>query len=314
MSSRILPALPLLVLLIGACAARRTSSEPSSPPTYHVVDVMADFWAFWDETADLPPESRAQAFDRRVIRPHARAFRFVARSRKRRVHRAYVQAVPRIIPKMRAAYARVPEALERSWTRLLGAFPDMRWTGEVYIMPTFGQFDGAVQGRPGHMSLVLGIETIATEESPTALDVLIVHEMFHLHHADAVPELGLALYERIWREGLAAYVSRELTGATTNDALLEAELEQQARPLQATIAAEVRTKLQSKRAGDRARFLYGAKPNDLPARTGYFIGLEIADRLARSRSMAELSTLQGQPLRDAMEQSLRELEDETSLD
>jgi len=144
------------------------------------------------------------------------------------------------------------------------------------------------------------------------LEAFFDHELFHIYHQQFPdPELEDTIARALWKEGLATYVGWTLNPETPESVIfaLPADMPARTRAMLPKLAGELRGKLDSKSPEDYQNFFFGnSKREDIPARSGYYVGYLVARELARDRSLPELARLHGKPLRDAIEGVLRKFE------
>lgn len=198
-----------------------------------------------------------------------------------------------------------------------GVFGDFKCNFPVYFADTLGALDGAGRIVDGRRALVLGIGSLAQEQSQLSLPVFLTHEFFHRYHFEAAGfsddlEDRQEIWRNLWAEGLATYVSEVLTrGATTADALMiPRDLEQRAEPLTSRMAGELLAGLDGMDEDLFNRYFTTNPKTDrhgIPPRAGYYVGYVVARRLAARHSLAELTHLKGDALHSAIDSTLHEL-------
>jgi hypothetical protein len=196
-------------------------------------------------------------------------------------------------------------------------FGDFKCNFPVYFADTLGALDGAGRVVDGKRVLVLGIGSLAREQSQISLPVFLTHEFFHRYHFEAAGfsddlEDRQEIWRNLWAEGLATYVSEVLTpGATTADALMiPRDLEARAEPLTSRMARELLAGLDGMDEDLFNRYFTTNPKTDrhgIPPRAGYYVGYVVARRLASRHTLAELAHLQGETLHGAIAATLRQL-------
>ncbi len=98
--------------------------------------------------------------------------------------------------------------------------------------------------------------------------------------------------------------------ATARELFLSERLAAQTRPLVPTLARTLRRKMDSTSGADLAAFFFrsGPAPAGVPERSGYYLGMRLAQGLARKHSLERLARLHGEWLRREIEQGLRTVE------
>lgn len=194
------------------------------------------------------------------------------------------------------------DAVAQQSVRFKTLFPDADAHPPVMILlaPNFDAKSGVLgNGKP---VLVFAADTLLLEHAK--LDIVVPHELFHLYHAqhagirnDGVmpdAEITLPLFE----EGLATYVSGELSpGHTDGELLLEEELDAIPASRLPEIArrflADARSKAIDPEHPEIFKRWFNAAPSSyqqgLPNRSGYWVGLQLIRHLRRNHSLAEIA-------------------------
>lgn len=118
------------------------------------------------------------------------------------------------------------------------------------------------------------------------------------------------LYQVLWLEGLAAYMSKASNPeATDKEVLLSDSVAKEVKALWPRIGADIRQHLDSSKKDDIDAYLFDNDASGkIPKRAGYYVGMLIAKKLANKYSFAELCRLSGPQLRSEVGRSLGELE------
>jgi hypothetical protein len=118
------------------------------------------------------------------------------------------------------------------------------------------------------------------------------------------------LYQVLWLEGLAVYTSKLLNpSAPDKEVLLSEHVAAAVKARWPQLGADLRDHLDSSRKADLDRYLFdGDSGKEIPRRTGYFIGMLVAERLAKEYAYAKLYRLAGPKLRQEIERAVRDLE------
>jgi hypothetical protein len=223
----------------------------------------------------------------------------------------YLKEVASFVPAIRVLNLRLEQDLTAYDQEFLKVWPDFRADEPVYFTISMGTFDGALRDVNGTNALLFGVDLIARLHGSTAnLSVLFDHELFHVYHRQVVPSLfeGDEIWKRLWIEGLAEYVSWRMNPASKeDDVLLSAELRSKGIPLLPCLSASINRVLDSTDGGDYARYFLSGQAGADPPRAGYLVGFEVVSRMGERRSLAELSRLSGEDLRQEIAATLSEL-------
>jgi hypothetical protein len=288
-----------------------------------VVDATGSFWAFWEKYAAQDAEARVAGFREMVMaaRPELFLVNVIGRdpTRPQEIDErlpGYVASLDARIAVMRALSASVREGLSRFDASFRRTFPTMRWRGTVYFTLSVDAFDGAVRMVAGEPALLFGIDKIALIHGADAnLGPLFHHELFHVHHEMQCPspdyqkEGPHGLYDPLWREGLAVYVSRVLNpGANNKQLLLDDEMVRRGTEMLPALAKELQSLLDDAKEEQYRDFFLGAgQRQDIPKRVAYFVGLRVVEKVAADRALPDLVRLCGPELRAAIEEALKKL-------
>jgi hypothetical protein len=282
---------------------------------------MPSFWQFWSAAEGKDRPTQVRLFEDLVVRAHPEAYTPAVigldvsglspdEALARRFDRVF-DDVQRAIPAMRALSPQMPEKVAGFERDFRGVFPDFRLTGTIYFMVSLGGFDGGTREIGGKQVLLFGLDVIAGMHAPDAnLAPFFEHELFHVYHEGMHPRAPDGLWWSLWEEGLAVHVSKTLNPTATNAEIELADpLTARANAVLPQLAHELRQKMDS--TSDQAYgdfFLGHGKRTDIPARSGYYVGMLVAEHLERTRSLAQLVKMEGQPLHRAIEGALEDIE------
>lgn len=264
--------------LIAAVLAAMAQTLPPTPSVaaIEVRDLTSGFWAY---RGSRDP----QAWSELYVRPNRAVFSSLPCEplRADAPPPGWVAGWDRLEPRMRAFSSDVATALPEASARFVARFPDMAWRGTVYVLVSAGCFDGRAQRVAGRDSLLFGIDMIAWSGNDN-LVALVHHELFHAYHAQHFRTRSTALWVSLWKEGLATYAARSLNPeATLAELLLPPELVRAVEADRPRLLAELLRVYD--RGDDRARTLFfrtDPRPEPIPPRAGYYIGLLAVERLA----------------------------------
>lgn len=272
----------------------------TSPDNIAVHNLMPGFWHFWEAANGRPPDQQLQSWESLYIQPNSKVFADLAAPCAKHLtpealKRDYFPTLSEYISQIHSIENSMPALIEKTRLGFVKVFPDMRWSGEIYIMASAGCFNGRSQQIQGRDALLLGLDDIA-ELHETNLPPLLDHELFHRYqHAffPFEPERNEPLWVRLWAEGMATYVSRKLNPSATNMDTLwidDAHVKELDSRI-ANIAADFLNHFAS--TSPRQASLYflddESKDPNIPARAGYYLGLRVAERLGKKYSVQEMA-------------------------
>jgi hypothetical protein len=317
----------VLLVLVSLAAALGLGQKAEKKP-YQFHNAMPSYWEFLRQNRTDGPGSAAKRFASTVVDPHREAFTAVAAGwlGENRLGKL-ARALEGQTDKLRRAEREFPGRLDRAWRRFKQQAPDLKSGAEIYLLPA-PRFavGGAVRPLKDRDIVVFGAEEMAiTLVTKTAFDVLVHHELTHLYHQQVNKEMramiaevylppyaaGRAkLYQVLWLEGLAVYASKLLNPtAPDREVLLSDRVAADVKARWPRLGASIRDHLDSSRKADIDRYLFDQDSDkEIPKRAGYFVGMLVAQRLAKEYSFGELCRLTGPKLRREVERALRELE------
>ena len=301
----------LLAALLGVSSA---SARPDPSAPIQLIDLTGDFTREWDKTAALPDDKRAEAFrtDFAKVLPGFYApehVRGMTPAEYDALLLKNLKAFPKLRPGTEDVSRRFSVMFQPALASFEKSFGPMRGYPPVYLVVSFGEFDGGTRPLRDGYHLMFGADAIAYIHRDHDIQPFFHHELFHLYHGryfscDVV-------WCGLWKEGLATYAASRLNPSAT-DAELMLNLPEPIRPAveahrsEAYCAAVER--LDSKDPADRAAFFSGKRLSaNLPPRFGYYIGYTIAAELGRSRSLEQLAHMSQREVRPLLEKTLRDM-------
>jgi hypothetical protein len=311
--------LSLTLLLAGAACFAAT---PPAQAGLQIVNIMPAFWEFEGKSKDLAsPADQAALFRKLVLQPHMDIYSMdeFAKNLTDEGIEKYLGKVAPYLDTMRTVSGQIGDQVPAAQASFMHAFPDFKPDISVAFMPSLRHFDGqTTQLKDGRTVILFGVDAIAEFHGENAdLPVLFSHELFHVYHAQVNPDLfppnvggpreaeNVPLYEAVWIEGLATYVSGALNPqAPVQDLLLNKKLYDEGMPALPVIASRILAKFDSTTDPDNAAFLQGGVKSDIPPRSGYLAGYLMAKDLSGKYSLAELAHLTGPALRTAIHDEL----------
>jgi hypothetical protein len=314
----------LAAWLVVACTASPPPAAPSAVPAAHPAsaltfrDLMPEYWQWWSRAQAAPAAQQADSFWRAIALAHPELYSanvlgksFADEAAAHEALQKYFADMPALVADMRAVSERMHDLLRDGYAQFVAAFPDMAWTGPVYIMPSILKFDGGTRALANRPELIFAPDGIARyhriDGKVVGLCPFIAHELFHIYHHQFFGNTSSdgAMWQSLWIEGLATYVGSRLCPASSEaEVLMSTTLAGEARPRLAEIAGEMRAKLDATDDATGNRFFTAGPPADLPRRSGYFLGYLVAERAARTRSLVELARLDPAVIRGVIETEL----------
>lgn len=302
-----------IVLMAAAPPAHRPSA--SNRPL-QFVDLTDDFDRIWEQTKTVSDERRVETFQtdfERLLPGFYSAKRVSDFIKPERYHAMILQGL-KDYPQQRAGIRRVSRefiALSTPARREFeGYFGPMRGYPPIYLVHSFGEFDGGTRDLKDGNHLMFGADMIDRLYGNKPIKPLVEHELFHLMHHRTFKDCH-AVWCNLWEEGLATYVASKFN-PWADDAALGLTVPAPIRPeveanRQAAICA-VRQRVDSEKSEDYAPLFYGnQKLPGLPARMGYYVGLLVVQEIGQTRDLKQLAAMQPDELRPLIVQTLDKL-------
>lgn len=304
-----------LLLWFGFLVAAAPAHAKQPDEGLQLVDRTKEFDHIWTKTKDLPDDQRVTQFevDFGKVLPGFYSADRVKDFMSAEKYRALVLKGLKAYPDQREGIARVSREFatliapaERSFEK---AFGPMRGYPPVYLVVSFGEFDGGTRDLPEGNRLMFGADMIDKLYKTTPIQPFFHHELFHILHHRTFTECD-QLWCGLWAEGLAVYVASQLNPGASDASLLltyPSPLREAVETHRTEALCAVRSRLDSTDQKDvEPLFMGGTKPlsPDLPPRFGYYVGYLVAQDLGRTRSLKQLAALKNDEVRQLIEQSL----------
>jgi len=296
------------ILLIGPSFA--VWPAPSSPAaTFTMHDFTPDFWRFWEAAQNQPVEQQAQLWQQLYVARHQAVFNDLATACKGQWDAAWSRSrflvdLPRVVPAIRAMVAGLPRQLEEANSRFLKSFPDMRWSGDIYIMASGYCFNGRAQMIQGRSALLFGVDATAALGQKDLIPGM-QHELFHRYHHqffDFEASSGYPLWTVLWAEGMASYAAELLNPSASDLDLSRVPLGmvRQVDDRRGQLAADFLHRFESTAEKDATLYFNDINSKDalVPARAGYELGVLVIRDLSKQyslRTMAHWSQAEAKP-------------------
>jgi hypothetical protein len=309
-----------LAALLGAALLLSSATPSAKPPGRsaqgpHLVDLTPDFDRAWRATAALPDDQRVAAFEGRfekVLPGFYSAARVKDFIRPERYRQLVIEGL-KTYPQKRAGIQRVsrefPVLIARARGEFESVFGPVRGYPPVYLVISFGEFDGGTRDLPEGTRLMFGADMIDRLYRHQPIKPFLQHELFHLIHHRTFPDCDF-VWCNLWEEGLATYVAARLNPGASDAALgltIPAPLRTAVSAHRAEAICAVRARLHSKDPADYGPlFLGGDAPLSphLPRRFGYYVGLLMLEDAGRTRSLKQLADMKPEQVSRLVEATL----------
>ena len=283
--------------LLGVLAAGCATTQLPTTPEYELTDLTGAYVAFFDRTQALAEDARVAAFKADVgarlpgFYDAARVTWMTPAEYDAEIARSFTD-----FPQRRDAFSRTAAAFQSMLKPAIGSFvetfKDFRNVGHIALLHSLGEMDGGTRSVGGNNYLVFGADVMARLYAPGTERAFFHHELFHVYNRQFFGDCE-PLWCALWMEGLAVYASEQLNpGASDTDLLLNSP-----GPIRAAVdanlaraACAIRALLDSTDQHEYASFFYGnSRFEDLPPRSGYYLGYLAAREAGRSHSLNTLA-------------------------
>ncbi len=308
----VLVRLILLGLLIAA-PFLKLDAKPIEP---RIHNIATNFLEFWDSAKGLTLDERVKIFDQTVVSKFPQFYQFVYQSWKsqnlNKVDRLndFFKNFMFIEKEFRNRHEIINRDLKKTLKSFQKKFSDFNSDFDLYIVHSLGQMDGGMRVLGDKNYFIFGIDGIVKYHNGTSDTPFFHHELFHLYHSKYFRFNG-KLWESLWGEGLATYVSEVLNrGSSFKNLMLDtpAGLVPKSQAKIRVILQDLLDQLDSTdKEIYKTYFLMNSLNKEIPKRAGYYVGYLIAKELGKSYSLKELSRLSGEPLKKLIQKSLKDL-------
>ena len=304
----------LAVTLLFANIAAAQASANSVPLRF--VDLTDDFDRVWNEIMEIPRERRVEAFEekfRKILPGFYSAERVKDFITPERYHEMLLKGLDDY-PKNRDAIRRVStqfnDLIAPARRQFESYFGEMRGYPPVYLVVSFGEFDGGTRDLADGNHLMFGADVIDRIYKDKPIKPFVEHELFHLMHHRTFPECK-PVWCSLWEEGLATYVAAKLNPGA-DDVALSLTLPEPIRPVvdakRTEAVCAVRHLLDSEQPPDYGSLFYGNKRiTGFPPRMGYYVGYLVVQEIGRTRSLKQLAALTPKRVKPLIEQTLAQM-------
>ncbi|GAB2859666.1 hypothetical protein GCM10027277_30240 [Pseudoduganella ginsengisoli] len=303
----------LLLITLLLCTAVASAGEPVK-----VTNLARDFVTFWDATQDMAENERVAAFHRDVGSKFPAFYglqRFGPKATATERDR-HIASVIAGFGKWRQAYlAKIGQfdaELPRHMATFSRAFPDFQLPVPLYLLHSLGEMDGGPRELEGKHYLIFGADMMTALHGNGNEAAFFHHELFHIHHNVRAPECeGQGMWQPLWREGLATYVSQALNPDATESEMLLTFPEGSLPKVKATLyasLAHLETVLDN---SDDALYgpLFSTRRDNtgLAPRRGYYLGYLVAREIGKTRDLQTLASLDCQQARQLVVDTVHKL-------
>jgi hypothetical protein len=291
----------LMKRLLLACLGLSASLSAAAAPV-QVHSIAQEFANFWDATQTMPEAERVAAFKRRVA-PKFPEFYGIERYQGKRTQARQDEIIARALAAFgaqRQAYldkvAGFDADLPRHVASFTRSFPAFQPQVPIWFLHSMGEMDGGTRDFNGKHYLIFGADMMVRVHGSGDEAAFFHHELFHIHHDAVAPECDhQGMWQPLWREGLATYVSQVLNPDASEKQMLltfpEGSLEVTKARLHESLADVEKVLDNPDERYYGPLFQTGKDDTGLAPRRGYYMGYLVAKEIGKGRDLATLATL-----------------------
>ena len=316
----------LLVAISDSAGCTETAAQQNNQ--IQITDTTPGFWKYWDNMQGKNDQEKVQLFFDYVIDAYPDLYQANVLGKEALTgHRndekinadvlKYLHAVEPYVPRMKIISTEIGKNLDLYAKDFALTFPKYAPKTPIYFMVSLFGFDGGTRTINDKTALLFGIDGIARfHQEGESLKVLFDHELFHQYHDQIAPDLTgdeAPIWSRLWEEGLATYVSRQMNKDSSEaQALMSTTLPDAAKPKLAVMARELADNADSTDQKEYAAFFHmNNGRQDVPPRGGYYVGYKVAQQLGSTRTLNQLAELHGDELKQEILKALRQMAEQT---
>lgn len=300
-----------LVMTAGLGGAKNAAAKP------RIHDYTIEFLRYWDDARELPAAEQVAHFKSEVVPlfPEFYAYRFEAWRRAgldsdAELARA-LEEFPLLETSFRTRAKEFAGRIDGALRSFKEAFPDFDDEIDVYVINSLFEMDGGTRTLGGRSYFLFGIDGMAKYHRGSDDLPFFHHELFHIYHQQH-GAWNERLFESLWAEGLATYISSVLNPTADLEALMldfPVGLVAQCTKVMEFLIADLTSRLESDAEEDyETYFLPSLEHERVPKRAGYYVGYLVAQELHASRSLPELVDLRDDGLLAAVREALTSID------
>jgi hypothetical protein len=300
----------------AAVSASVFAASPTETPRLH--NLGMEFTQVWDANKDKPAAEQVAAFKARLA-PAFPGFYSAERLKNRFTSAQYdgaIEGALKEFPTLRPVYEKKTREFESALPKYVATFktrfPDLALPDDIYVLHSLGEMDGGMRTIDGKSYFIFGVDVMAKFHGDGSESAFFHHELFHVYHSQAAPDCGDAgIWNNLWAEGLAVYVSKVMNPAANDKELLLDVPEHMAERTRAVLPQAL-AQLESvldKTDGPTYTDLFSrhGEAGVLPHRRGYYLGYLVAQEAGKTRDIRDLAKLNCSQVKETVYAGVRAL-------
>jgi hypothetical protein len=264
-------------------------------------DLVLDFLYSWEQTQGQPEAERIQFMREHVfdLAPElygplfAYGQEYNQEDPETRI-RKHLRQFPFLEPQFRTLYNGLKPQLERHLRTFRYTFPDFEPRSvDIYLAHSLGASNGGLFPHNGRTLFYLGLDMMTLHNRYENQAPFFHHELFHAYHLQKW-QPDDRFFSQLWMEGLAVHVARTMhPNATLPELQLSEALIRQSQPRLPALLDEIEANLETEdRRLNHKFFNLESKDEQVPVRSGYYLGYLLVREIAPGRSLTEMAEMQ----------------------
>lgn len=283
-----------------------------------VVNVADTFSINWTNNKEATSSQRVKSFHENVVPQFPEFYKYRFNTLKKQARDVGQEIVrhfdefSEISIEFSKLSKELPTNLENAILSFSERFKDFDSNFKIYLIHSLDEMDGGVRTVGDQEFFIFGLESMIKFHNFSNRTPFFHHELFHLYHFQVrKAEFREELWEYLWIEGLATYMSHVLNPtATYIDLALDVPegLVNKCEKNFPDIIEALLASFDSKSPEVYAKFfLPNANDEIIPSRAAYYIGYLLAKEIAKTAAPATLVNLGGDALKLQLRKALQQL-------
>lgn len=312
----------IINFLLGLILGNTALASSSIIKEMNIQDASQAFLKFWDASKNLPSAKQIVNFKKEVVPKALDYYEFKFKKWEKQGKNVDQELIKvfedfkNIEEGFRKNANYLSSDLKKNILTFAKFFPDFKPNFSIVVLHSLGEMDGGSRDINGKSQAIFGIDNIAKFHKGSNSRPFFHHELFHFYHEKKSDVTAFEkLYQPLWMEGLATYVSEQLNpGSSDAELMLDIPegtvqlIKSKLPELLSGIQAKLEHPIESENDPEYLKyFLLSSKDKVAPRRAGYYLGYLIVKNGAKERSLAELVKLNKKEVLLFLKSSLAEL-------
>lgn len=311
-----------LKIFLGLTIGQSVFAHSMESSPMKIQDATAAFLTFWESSKNLPPAKQIKNFNKEVVpkAPEYYQFKFKKWEKQGKNVDAELTKVFVEFKDIETSFRKNAKSLSadlnKNISTFMNSFSDFKPDFSIFVLHSLGEMDGGSREINGQSQAIFGVDNIAKFHNGTDSRAFFHHELFHFYHQNKSNVAAFEkLYQPLWMEGLATYVSEQLNpGSSEAELMLDVPegtvtlIKAKLPDLLLGLQSELGHTIESENDPTYAKyFLLSSEDKLVPKRAGYYLGYIIIKNAAKGRSLKELAQMNKDEALIFLKSSLAEL-------